>query len=125
MISPDVPHEFSHVTPRTSPRTSPFRRGSCDVVPKLLAWKPLPTRQGSGQNITKLPVAQPSPPGPGELIKTEAWLVRSLVYCFSRAASRGHRPREREIRELMELADIPVPDAPQSRALSFNIQHYC
>ena len=46
----------------------------------------------------------------GGALQTEGWILRSLVYCASRAIKRGHRPKEVEIRELMELAEIPVPE---------------
>lgn len=44
------------------------------------------------------------------MIRIEAWIVRRLVYKFARIAKRGHRPRERNIRHLMEIAGIPVPE---------------
>ena len=46
----------------------------------------------------------------GDAIKVEAWLLRDLVYVFSRAAKRGHRPREDEMLTLMRAAEIPIPD---------------
>lgn len=42
-------------------------------------------------------------------MQIEGWILRSLVYCASRAIKRGHRPKEPEIRQLMTLADIPIP----------------
>ena len=51
----------------------------------------------------------------GKVVRVEAWIVRRLVYAFSRLAKRGHRPREANIRSLMERASIPVP--PPSRFL--------
>ena len=39
----------------------------------------------------------------------EAWILKGLISLFSRTANRGHRPREENLRRLMEMAEIPVP----------------
>ena len=49
-------------------------------------------------------------PNLGAIIQTEAWILRSLVFIFSRAAKRGHRPREPQMIQLMIAAEVPVPD---------------
>ena len=55
---------------------------------------------------------------PGDAIKMEAWLLRDMVYFFSRAAKRGHRPREPEMQVLMRAADIPIPEYVSRRSSS-------
>ena len=54
----------------------------------------------------------------GDTIKVEAWLLRDLVYCFSRAIKRGHRPREEEFIALMKSGDIPIPEPSLGRRSS-------
>ena len=46
----------------------------------------------------------------GETVKIEAWIIKRLVYIFARLAKRGHRPRQPALRELMEIAGLPVPE---------------
>jgi|Cyp1metagenome_2_1107374.scaffolds.fasta_scaffold00077_9 hypothetical protein len=46
----------------------------------------------------------------GETVKIEAWIIKRLVYIFARLAKRGHRPRQESLRELMEIAGLPVPE---------------
>ena len=50
----------------------------------------------------------------GDVAKIEAWILRDLIYIFSRAVKRGHKPREPELLELMRAADLPIPSAPSS-----------
>ena len=47
----------------------------------------------------------------------EAWILRRLVYIFARISKRGHRPREYNLRLLMEASGIPIPEARTSRHL--------
>ena len=56
-------------------------------------------------HLYKLPI------GLGDVIRVEAWILRRLVFLFARVARRGHRPREHNIRLLMEAAGIPVPSS--------------
>ena len=59
----------------------------------------------------------------GDAIKVEAWLLRDMVYLFSRAAKRGHRPRESEMITLMQAAEIPIPEY-RSRTSSSSVGCY-
>lgn len=54
----------------------------------------------------------------GDAVKVEAWILRDLTYCFSRAIKRGHRPREEEFIQLMESSGIDVPDPSPGGLLS-------
>lgn len=42
-----------------------------------------------------------------------AWIIRRLISMFSRAAKRGHYPREEAMRNIFKAADIPLPEAPE------------
>lgn len=46
----------------------------------------------------------------------ESWILRNMVYTFSRATKRGHRPREPEFLKLMEAAGLPIPDPSPHRS---------
>lgn len=41
---------------------------------------------------------------------TEAWILRNLVFISSRAIKRGYRPKEIELRSIMEVAGVPIPE---------------
>ena len=56
--------------------------------------------------------------GLGDVVRVEAWIIRDLVYCFSRVIKRGHRPREEELVQLMESCGIPVPEPSPGRRSS-------
>lgn len=46
------------------------------------------------------------------MIRKNAWMVKRLVSIFTRAAKRGHYPRERAMIEIFEQAEIPLPFQP-------------
>ena len=48
----------------------------------------------------------PTPNCQGATIKTQAWVVRRLICIFSRAAKRGHVPRQREFRSFMRAVGM-------------------
>lgn len=47
------------------------------------------------------------------MARGQAWLIKRLVSLFTRAAARGHYPREMGMRAIFEMADIPLPSDPR------------
>lgn len=111
----------------------------CQPVGALQCWKSISVGNWSTLNILNLdthfrhhqhihhPNLYPNPQLPaafkGKVVRVEAWILRRLVYVFTRVARRGHRPREFCIRSLMEVANIPVPErtTSSSRSLSWEL----
>lgn len=113
----------------------------CQPVGALQCWKSISVGNWSTLNILNLdtrfrhhhhihhPNLYPNPQLPaafkGKVVRVEAWILRRLVYVFTRVARRGHRPREFSIRSLMEVANIPVPErtTSSSRSLSWELTY--
>ena len=57
----------------------------------------------------------------GHEVKSEAWIIRTMIYVFSRAVKRGHRPREPELVSLMANAGIPIPEKLSTGSSSSNL----
>lgn len=119
MLSPVVQHFGPFLSVHASSSLRPALRPAtghqhhCRGGSALLELLPSPW-----QNFTRMSDPQwiPTCRDSGKEIMAEACVIRNLVFVFARAARRGHRPREPQMRELMTAAGITVPDATPQRA---------